>query len=84
MLETLKEESLIGEIAARENINRTQLQNWKKEFLENVSRVFSQSKTEREAQQIDIFMPNQAWAIDISYLKNGKISYVSDCNNWLV
>jgi len=52
VLEILKEESLIGEIASRENINRTQLQNWKKEFLENASRVFAQSKTEREAQQI--------------------------------
>jgi transposase-like protein len=52
VLEILKEELSIGEIASRENINRTQLQNWKKEFLENASRVFTQSKTEREAQQM--------------------------------
>jgi len=52
VLEILKEELSIGEIASRENVNRTQLQNWKKEFLENASRVFAQSKTEREAQQM--------------------------------
>lgn len=39
VLEILKEEISIGEIASRESINRTQLQNWKKEFLENASRV---------------------------------------------
>jgi len=52
VLEILKEELSISEIASRENVNRTQLQNWKKEFLENASRVFAQSKTEREAQQM--------------------------------
>jgi len=52
VLEILKEEQSIGEIASRENINRTQLHNWRKEFLENASRVFAQSKNEREAQQI--------------------------------
>ena len=52
VLEILKEELSIGEIASRENVNRTQLQNWKKEFLENASRVFAQSKTERAAQQM--------------------------------
>jgi transposase-like protein len=52
VLEILKEELLIGEIAARENINRTQFQNWKKEFLENANHVFGQRKTERKAQQM--------------------------------
>lgn len=51
VLEVIREEKSIGEIASRENINRTQLQKWKKEFEENANRVFAQSKTEREAQQ---------------------------------
>ena len=51
VLETLKEEMMIGEIANREQISRTQLQNWKREFLENSSRVFAQNKVERESMQ---------------------------------
>ena len=35
VLESLKEEKTLSEIAAREGISRVQLQNWKKEFLEN-------------------------------------------------
>lgn len=49
VIETLREESHISEIAARENISRTQLQNWKREFLENAALVFSQNKLERQA-----------------------------------
>ena len=51
VIEALKEEKMISEIAAREGISRAQLQNWKKEFLDNAGRVFSQSRDEREAQQ---------------------------------
>lgn len=49
VLEMLREEAHISEIAARENISRTQLQNWKKQFLENASKAFADSKSEREA-----------------------------------
>lgn len=49
VLEILAEENCISEIAAREVISRTQLQNWKKEFIENSARVFAQSKTEKTA-----------------------------------
>lgn len=51
VIECLKEENTISEIASREGISRVQLQNWKKEFLENASRVFSQKRDEKEAQQ---------------------------------
>lgn len=47
VLEILAEETSISEIAGRESISRTQLQNWKKEFVENSARVFSQSKIEK-------------------------------------
>ena len=49
VIETIREEEHISEIAAREKISRTQLQNWKKEFLENAALVFSQNKVERQA-----------------------------------
>ena len=52
VIETLREEKTIGEIAAHEEISRVQLQNWKKEFLENAGRVFSQNRDEREAQRV--------------------------------
>ena len=48
VLEILREEQHISEIASREGISRTQLQNWKKEFLDNVALVFSQSKIEKQ------------------------------------
>lgn len=44
VLELLKEELHISEIASREEISHTQLQNWKKEFLGNAPLVFSQTK----------------------------------------
>lgn len=51
VVESLREENTLSEIAAREEISRVQLQNWKKEFLENAGRVFSQSRDGREAQR---------------------------------
>jgi transposase-like protein len=48
VLEILKEEKQIGEIAAEHEISPNQLRNWKREFLENATRVFSESKQEKE------------------------------------
>jgi len=47
VIEILKEEQTISEIAARENINVKQLGNWKAEFLANASRAFSRSRDEK-------------------------------------
>lgn len=52
VLEILREENTIGEIGSREDISRTQLQNWKKEFVENASRIFAQTRVERDAHQL--------------------------------
>ena len=49
VLEVLKEEKTLGEIASREGINPNQISNWKKEFLDNAGRVFAQNKLEKEA-----------------------------------
>lgn len=49
VIEMLREEQHISEIAAREGISRTQLQNWKKEFLDKAPEIFTGSKTARES-----------------------------------
>ena len=48
VLELLREEKPLGELAADHEISPNQLRNWKKEFLENATRVFSESKQEKE------------------------------------
>ena len=51
VLELLKEEKQLNEIAAKESINPNQLRAWRKEFLENAPKVFSGNKDEREQKQ---------------------------------
>jgi transposase-like protein len=51
VLEVLLEEKHLSEIASRENLSRTQLQNWKREFIENAALVFAQNKVEKDAKQ---------------------------------
>jgi len=51
VLEVLREENTLSEIAARESINAKQLGNWKSEFIRNAGRVFSQSNNEKAAMQ---------------------------------
>ena len=51
VIEILEGARSISEIAAREMISVNQLHNWKKEFITNAGRVFSQSKIEKSAEQ---------------------------------
>jgi transposase-like protein len=51
VIEVLREEKTLSEIASRENINIKQLSNWKSEFLENAARAFSRSRDEKAAAQ---------------------------------
>jgi len=48
VVELLREEKPLGELAAEHEISPNQLRNWKREFLENATRVFSESKQENE------------------------------------
>jgi transposase-like protein len=51
IIETLREEKTMSEIAARENIGLNQLSNWKSEFLNNADRVFGKSRDEKAAER---------------------------------
>jgi len=56
VLEVLREEQTLSEIAAKYNINAKQLGNWKAEFLDKAGRVFAQNRIEKEtARKIEEF-----------------------------
>jgi len=48
VLEILKEEKQLGELAAEHGVSPNQLRNWRKEFLGNAVKVFSESKQEKD------------------------------------
>ena len=48
VLEILREEKQLGELATENELSPNQLRNWKKEFLENATKVFSESKQEKD------------------------------------
>lgn len=51
VLELLKEEKTASELAMEYGTSAKQIYNWRKEFLENAHRVFSQNKIEKEAKE---------------------------------
>ena len=51
VLEVLREERSISEIGSREGINPNQIGNWKREFIENATRVFKRSEKEEEIRE---------------------------------
>ena len=51
VIEVLQGEKTLDEIASANGINPNMLRNWKKEFLENASRAFDQTKQEKEARR---------------------------------
>jgi len=48
VLEVLREEEQLGEIASRHNINPNMLRKWKKEFLEKSPMIFDESRRDKE------------------------------------
>lgn len=49
VLEVLKENKTLSEIASREGIAVPQLSGWKREFLDNAYRAFATTKIEKDA-----------------------------------
>ncbi len=44
VLETLREESSLAEVASKYDVTSKSIQNWKKEFIDNGQSIFSKSK----------------------------------------
>ena len=53
VLEVLREEQTLGEIAAKYEINPNQITNWKREFLEKAPKVFDETKNDRERRRAE-------------------------------
>ncbi len=51
VLEVLQGERELGELAAEYGINPNMLRNWKREFLENASRAFDESRQAKQARR---------------------------------
>ncbi len=51
VLEVLQGERELGELAAQYGINPNMLRNWKREFLENASRAFDESRQAKQARR---------------------------------
>jgi len=49
VMELLREEITINEMAAREQVNVKQLYNWRNEFIENAYRIFAGNRADKEA-----------------------------------
>ena len=48
VLQVLREEKSLGEIAADNELNPNQIRNWKRELLENAPKIFSESRDAKE------------------------------------
>jgi len=53
LLEVLREEKTLSEIAAKYEINPNQIANWKREFLEKAPRVFEETKNDRDRRRTE-------------------------------
>ena len=51
VLEIIRGDEELGAIASKYGLNPTMLRTWKKEFVENAGRVFSESKIEKESRR---------------------------------
>jgi len=53
VLEVLKEEKTLSEIASERNIHPNLLRGWKKEFLEKASSIFDEAKQKKSERQTE-------------------------------
>lgn len=59
VLELLQGGKELGEIASEHSINPNMLRNWKKEFLNNASRAFDESRQAKEARRKEEVMKKE-------------------------
>ena len=48
VLQVLREEKTLGEIAVDNELNANQIRNWQREFLGNAPKIFSQNRDAKE------------------------------------
>lgn len=48
VLQVFREEKTLGEITVDNELNPNQIRNWKREFLENAPKIFSESRDAKE------------------------------------
>lgn len=77
VLEVLREEKQIGELAAEHGISPNQLRNWKREFMENAPKVFSESKQEKELRSIEKAIEEERHEL------MAKVGQLTIENDWL-
>jgi transposase-like protein len=77
VLEILREEKLLGELAAEHGLSPNQIRNWKNEFLKNATKVFSESKQEK-----DLNAKARAMDEDLNELM-AKVGQLTIENDWL-
>ena len=77
VLELIREERTLGEIAQEHNISPNQLRNWKIEFLEKAARAFSESKQEIELRDREKEMDEQLHEL------MAKVGQLTIENDWL-
>ena len=77
VLEILREEKQLGELASEHGLSPNQLRNWKKEFLKNAAKVFSESKQEK-----DLNAKERAMDEDLTELM-AKVGQLTIENDWL-
>lgn len=53
VMEVLREEGTVNEIAAEHQVNPNQLAKWKREFMERIPSILDQTKQEREYRQAE-------------------------------
>lgn len=75
VLEVLREERQLGEVAAAYGVSPNQLRNWKKSFLENATRVFDESKREQEIRLKEQEMEQER---DALYRTIGQVTFERD------
>ena len=77
VLEILKEEKTIGEIAKEHDLNVKLLHSWKKEFLVNIGRVFGETKIEKDVRNREKILEHERKEL------MAKLGELTIENDWL-
>jgi transposase-like protein len=77
VIEVLKENNTISEIASREGINVKQIYNWRSALLNNAGLIYDQNRTERE------FEKRLLEAVEREEVLVSKVGRLTIENDWL-